>query len=177
MLFTESAIRAEDKYRREVLRDQYQRTSKVGMAAKAAGLVVVASMVLAACGIPADNQTGAPQQTNTFDNGPTWQPNTELLDEVLGRQIVEIPAVEFGGMVAPIGTPDQADIESVLPQAFDAGVFSGPTWDPNRIALGEVLNPQTDHGVFSGPTWQPDSAKLREVLGTDQYTHQPSGPR
>ena len=165
---SEEAVRAEDKYRRNLLRDQNQTSGNVK---RAVGVIVIASamaLVLAACGVPVDND-GAAIQAPTQPNSqletpaaPGWQPNPAIT----GGGVVIVP--EFGGMPAPIG---RADTSGFL---ADYGVFSGPTHQPNQKALQEVLG--IDTSVFEGPTHQPDLAKLESILN-GSYSTPASGPR
>ncbi len=158
MLIGEDFLKAEHKYRGELLRDQYQKP-KMSSLAKAATLIVVVSILLAACGIPVDSEARArvePSATETAivrDEGPSWEPNYSLLESILNEQ-------------------DQASVVGTSVVA-DFGVFAGPTWQPDMAKLDSILNPQTDVGVFTGPSWEPDRGRLETILNP----HQPAGPR
>ncbi len=127
MLIGEDFLKAEHKYRRELLRDQNQK-AKMGSFAKAATLIFVASLMLATCGIPAEDgaaETVEPSATDLAiarDGAPTWEPNRSLLDEILSAQR-QTEVLEIG-------------------VAADVGVFAGPTWDPDYGRLEKVLNRQ-----------------------------------
>lgn len=59
MLMSNDFVKAEDKYRRSFLRDQYQ-TESTGRASKVVAVLVVAgALLLAACGDPNETQSGA----------------------------------------------------------------------------------------------------------------------
>jgi len=100
MLFTQEAIEAEDKYRREVLRDQNQTQPKGRTRTAVFALVVAGAVALAACGIPAETEVGAPtvvtrEAPSILTNpGPSWAPNLAAITPVA-------PGIEFGGMPAP----------------------------------------------------------------------------
>jgi hypothetical protein len=158
MLIGEDFLKAEHKYRGELLRDQYQKP-KMSSLAKAATLIVVVSILLAACGIPVDNEAWArmePSATETAivrDEGPSWEPNYSLLESILNEQ-------------------DQASVAGTSVVA-DVGVFAGPTWQPDMAKLDSILSQYADFGVFTGPAGEPDRARLESILNPQQ----PSGPR
>ncbi len=158
MLIGEDFLKAEHKYRGELLRDQYQKP-KMSSLAKAATLIVVVSILLAACGIPAENQAGARMDISATDaaiardKAPTWEPDRARLESILNEQ----------AQVSVAGTSVVADV----------GVFAGPTWRPNYGRLDSVLSQYADFGGFTGPTWDPDRARLETILNPQQ----PSGPR
>ncbi len=89
MLIGEDFLKAEHKYRGELLRDQYQKP-KMSSLAKAATLIVVVSILLAACGTPVEVQSATrvePSATDAAiarDAAPAWDPDYEALDEILG---------------------------------------------------------------------------------------------
>ena len=136
MLIGEDFLKAEHKYRGELLRDQYQKP-KMSSIAKAATLIVVVSIFLAACGIPVEVQSGArvePSATDAAiarDAAPTWDPDYEALDEILGAY----------------GRTSVAETSIVA----DFGVFTGPSWEPDRALLESILNRQVDE-PSSGPS-------------------------
>ncbi|MCZ6456082.1 MAG: hypothetical protein O6650_02405 [Actinobacteria bacterium] len=158
MLIGEDFLKAEHKYRGELLRDQYQKP-KMSSLAKAATLIVVVSILLAACGTPVEVQSATrvePSATDAAiarDAAPAWDPDYEALDEILGAY----------GRTSVAGTSVIADF----------GVFAGPTWQPDMAKLDSILNPQTDVGVFTGPSWEPDRGRLETILNP----HQRAGPR
>ena len=165
----EQAVKAEDNYRRELMRDQNQ---KSGNLRRVSTVIVIASalaFVLAACGVPS-NDTGTLEAPGSIDGihtdpGPSWQPNTGA---VSGGGVVLVP--EVGGMVPPIGPPSAGILEDYLP---DHGVFAGPTWQPNLAELEKYLG--IDTSFFAGPSHQPDLGKLDEILNP-QRADQPGGP-
>lgn len=86
MLVSYAAVKAEHEYRREILRDQYQK--KMSVVSKGAMAVVLASVLAAACGtvITDDGVPVVDRQANVVaDAGPSWEPNHALLDDYLGR--------------------------------------------------------------------------------------------
>lgn len=86
MLIGNDFAKAEDKYRRDVLRDQYPREK---LSIRRAGLaivvtVVLVAMLLSACGIP--EETAAPvvaPAQSVRDVAPAWEPNGTLMDSIL----------------------------------------------------------------------------------------------
>lgn len=146
MLFTQEAIKAEDKYRREVLRDQYQ-TQPTGRARKAVvALAVAGAVALAACGIPAETEVGAPNVADGLssiltDPGPSWAPNLAAITPVA-------PTIEFGGMPAP---GSWQSIETVVMSAHletDTGSVNNtePFGHPNYGRLQTYLGATTATG-------------------------------
>ena len=84
MLTSYEAVKAEHEYRREVLRDQYQK--KMSVVSKGAAAVVLASVLAAACGavVTDDGAPVADRESNVVvDAGPVWQPNGALFEEYL----------------------------------------------------------------------------------------------
>jgi len=59
MLMSNEFVKAEDKYRRDLLRDQYQAESTGKVGKVVAVLVVAGALLLAACGDPNETQSGA----------------------------------------------------------------------------------------------------------------------
>lgn len=110
MLTTYSHLKAEDKYRRDALRDQYQMEKKGRIGKVVATLVVAGAVVLAACGAVADTRTIA-QSQSVNDIAPNWQPNVKLLEEILGDD--EQPVTEPGGIGAPNWKPNWEAATSV----------------------------------------------------------------
>jgi hypothetical protein len=147
MLFIQEAIKAEDKYRREVLRDQYQ--TKSGRGGKTvATLVVAGAIALAACGIPAETEAGAPNVATDgpssilTDPGPSWAPNLP------GPVSPAAPTIEFGGMPAP---GSWQSIETVVMSAHleaDTGSVNNtePFGHPNYGRLQTYLGVQSVTG-------------------------------
>jgi hypothetical protein len=93
VLFSKEFIDAEHKYRGELLRDQ---NHAVGIRWKAVAVVVIASIVLAACGAeakdPASQASPAGvQHQGVRDVAPPWEPNYDLLAEILGPEYAEPP--------------------------------------------------------------------------------------
>lgn len=58
MLMSNEFVKAEDKYRRDFLRDQYQAESTGKVGKVVAVLVVAGALLLAACGDPNETQSG-----------------------------------------------------------------------------------------------------------------------
>lgn len=157
MLTTHSHLNAEDKYRREVLRDQYQTETKGRVAKTATALVVAGAIALTACGVPAETDAGAAADTQSailIDNGPTWDPNRAMLeeilstqgsvDEVLGTQVDEF---EFGPMAAPSWQPDTDAVESIT--GVDTGSVNNtePFGHPNYGRLSNYLGTESSSGI------------------------------
>lgn len=65
MLIGNEFVRAEDKYRRDLLRDQYQSESSGRVGKVVAVLVVAGALILAACGDPGDADLGVTRTTAT----------------------------------------------------------------------------------------------------------------
>jgi hypothetical protein len=147
MLFTPEAIKAEDKYRREILRDQYQTQPTRRARNVVVALVVAGAVALAACGIPAETEVGAPNvitdQPSSIltDPGPSWAPN--LPGPV-------IPTIEFGGMPAPGSW-----------QSIETAVLSAHV----EADMGSVNNTE--------PVGHPNYGRLQTYLGAQSVT----GPR
>jgi hypothetical protein len=74
MLFSHDFIRAEDKYRREVMRDQARKGNHVF--AKTATAIVVAALLVTACGDPV-SETGQPSSQRFLEV------NTSALDALV----------------------------------------------------------------------------------------------
>lgn len=142
MFTTYSHLKAEDKYRRDVLRDQYQTKNEAGIAKTVAALVVAGAIVLAACGIPSEADSGAVSSvtgTRSFlaDPGPVWSPNLSVL----------IPAAEFGGMAAPGWQPNLDAITTVRPQVETNTIRdTEPPGPPNYGRLETALGAAPAHG-------------------------------
>jgi hypothetical protein len=157
MFTTYSQLKAEDKYRREVLRDQYQTEAK-GRAGKAVtALVVAGAIALAACGVPVEADTGAALNTQSAiltDNGPSWEPNAALLDEILNAQerntevlAARIEASEFGPMAAPSWQPNTGAVEATTEPAPGAVNDTEPFGHPNYGRLETYLGTQPSSGI------------------------------
>ncbi len=120
MFTTYSHLKAEDNYRREVLRDQ-NRTGKRGRVGKAVAALVVAGVIaLAACGTVGEPEAMV-QSVN--DIAPAGQPDVGRLGEILGAY--DSPDIEFGGLDAPDWEPNWGAAGSLSP-----GGFSGPAHGP-----------------------------------------------
>jgi hypothetical protein len=143
MLMSDEFVRAEDRYRREILQDQNQVMPRSRGKRTIAGLALAGAIVLAACGAPAEADTAAvapaiptPSAILT-DPGPTWEPNLKAVQETLTA-----PRVEFGGMAAP-------------------------SWQPNRTVLEQVLSePETGTLNNSEPFGYPNYGRLESYLGS-----------
>jgi hypothetical protein len=158
MFTTYSQLKAEDKYRREVLRDQYQTEAK-GRAGKAVtALVVAGAIALAACGVPVEADTGAALNTQSAiltDNGPSWEPNAALLDEILNAQerntevlAARIEASEFGPMAAPSWQPSHGAVDAVFRRPDTGSVNdTEPFGHPNYGRLETYLGAQPASGI------------------------------
>jgi len=149
MLMSNEFVTAEDKYRREALRDQNQNGTKTGRAGRTVTVLLVAGAVaLAACGVPQDADGGVANVSRTpsailTDPGPPWQPNFPAIVPVSPLA----PAIEFGGMAAPSWQPNQKALEEIL-GVPDTGVIgeSEPTGHPNYGRLATYLGEEPASG-------------------------------
>jgi hypothetical protein len=117
MLMSNHFVKAHDTYRRKVLRDQYQNDG--GYVGIAAALILVAAMIVAACGTAVETGTGTTSSNQAVrDVAPTWEPNQSLLDPILEAQATVgtslAPQIEFGGMAAPSWQPDYTKLETSM---------------------------------------------------------------
>jgi hypothetical protein len=98
MLMSNEFVRAEDKYRRDLLRDQYQ-TQTTGRVGKVVAVLVVAgALLLAACGDPGDTNPGARETTAT--EATTEQGSADDVTVVPAPE-KKTPEEEFSGVSAP----------------------------------------------------------------------------
>lgn len=131
MLMSNEFVKAEDKYRRESLRDQYQTDAKGRVGKAVTALVVAGAIALAACGVPAQG-SGAVQSTpakvttdleHAFSGTPAPMPQGSrgLMSAILGPETADLETV-FSGIAAPV-----TGIGAItLPQQGDAELrFSG----------------------------------------------------
>lgn len=114
MLIGEDFLKAEEKYRRERIgRDARQG----GWYMRAVGALVVASMLLVACGAPADSTPDEAQSVArpvvVQDHAPAWQPSQTLLASILEGEEQDAPA-EIGGTRAPSWDPNYAALQSYM---------------------------------------------------------------
>ncbi|HEX6299679.1 MAG TPA: hypothetical protein VF148_04365 [Acidimicrobiia bacterium] len=93
-------VRAEHKYRGEVLRDQYQSepTGKVGKVV--AVLVVAGALLLAACGTPTDTDPGADQPSDSTVVQSQDQESSGAVQVLPAREEMTSEE-EFSGIPAP----------------------------------------------------------------------------
>lgn len=94
MLIGNDFVRAEDKYRREVLRDQYQTRSTGRVGKTVAALVVAGAIVLAACGTAVDTETKT--EAATADVGvPAVVIQTSPKPQTLEERFSGVPAPDW----------------------------------------------------------------------------------
>lgn len=151
MLMSNDFIKAYDKYRREVLRDQYQNSG--GNRGRTATLILVAAMIVAACGIAVETGTGTVSSNLAVrDVAPTWEPNQSLLDPILETQaIVGIslaPQIEFGGMAAPSWQPDYTKLETSMDRNEETQSVANtePPGTPNHGLLKAIVGAEPASG-------------------------------
>ena len=157
MLMSNEFVRAEDNYRRQVLQDQYQTETKGRAGKTVTALVVAGAIALAACGVPAEGDVGAAntQSAILVDNGPTWEPNQAMLEEILNPQesdaevlAARIETKEFGPMPAPSWQPSQAALDAVFRQPDTGSVNNTePFGHPNYGRLENYLGAQPSTGI------------------------------
>ncbi|MGD2059696.1 MAG: hypothetical protein PVF87_02415 [Acidimicrobiia bacterium] len=150
-------VKAEDNYRREVLRDQNRAETKGRARKTVAALLVVGAVALAACGAPAGADTGKVANTESAiltDNGPTWEPNRALLEETLNPQesdvevmAARIEAPEYGPMAAPSWQPDTDAVEEGIESDPDGINDIEPFGHPNYGRLETYLGAQPSSGI------------------------------
>ena len=111
MLFGEDFVKAEDKYRREQLRDQNHQTWTFG---RVTTLIVVASIVVAACGVAPQDVSSPQVRTNSGliqDLAPVGTPNLAAIGSHRLYQAPEMFPIVAGGVsgliqdLAPVGIP------------------------------------------------------------------------
>lgn len=128
MFTTYSHLKAEDKYRREVLRDQSQIETKGRVGKAVTALVVAGALALAACGATASD-TGevqnAPARAETDleyafggTQAPTPQGSRGLMSTILASDAAD-PELAFSGVEAPTAEASALDLP-------DSGPASGP---------------------------------------------------
>jgi hypothetical protein len=81
--------------------------------------LIIAGLILAACGVPDNTDTGAVSIIQMVrDVAPAWEPNQTLLDAAINTKsssrAVVVTAVEFGGLPAPMWDPDYGNLETIL---------------------------------------------------------------
>lgn len=118
MLMSNEFVKAEDKYRRELLRDQYQSETTGRVGKIVAVLVVAGAFLLTACGVPSDSNPGA---------GVTTAPEVTTQQGSAGEVTVapaepKTPEEEFSGVPAPDWHPKYG----CLPLAEQTERASGP---------------------------------------------------
>lgn len=121
MLLSNEFVKAEDKYRRDLLRDQYQSepTGRPGKVGKVVAVLVVAgALLLAACGAPTDSNPGA--------------------DGTVATEVTTEQESAGGATVVPAG-------ETMTPEEEFSGV-AAPDWHPKYGRL-----PLTEQESRSGP--------------------------
>jgi hypothetical protein len=161
MLFTPEAIRAEDKYRREALRDQNQTQPKGRARTAVVALVVAGAIALAACGIPAET---APEVSAILaDNGPSWAPDFGALTPSAAA-----PALELGIMAAPVGPPMLIPVPEYGPMPAPGSWQSIPTF-----VLSAHLEADADSVNNTEPFGHPNYGRLQTYLGVQSVP----GPR
>jgi len=161
MLFTQEAIRAEDKYRREALRDQNQTQAKGRARTAVVGFVVAGAIVLAACGIPAET---APEVSPILaDNGPSWAPDFGAL-----APSPTAPPLELGIMAAPVGPP-------MFIPAPEYGPMPAPgSWQSiETVVLSAHLEADEASVNNTEPFGHPNYGRLQTYLGIQSVP----GPR
>ncbi|HEX6299749.1 MAG TPA: hypothetical protein VF148_04720 [Acidimicrobiia bacterium] len=144
-------IKAEDKYRREVLRDQYQ--DKGGNVGITAALILVAAMIVAACGTAVETGTGTVSSNQAVrDVAPVWEPNHSMLDSILEAQatvgISLAPPIEFGGMAAPSWQPDFSKLEKIMDRDEETQAVGNtePSGTPNYALLERIVGAEPASG-------------------------------
>lgn len=169
----ELAVKAENNYRRELLRDQYQNGK--GTVAKASTLVVVASLVLAACGAAAPTESADADRRDVVaqvsDPGPEWQPDETALNTVLNG--VEVLGFSVEAENTGVWGEDADRLQSVLSELAKASSYAD-----ERSTLSEFLNgtnEATEHFKSFEPQGDPNYARLETYLGDG--SNDPSGPR
>lgn len=100
MLMSNEFVRAEHKYRAEVLRDQYQSESTGRVGKVFTVLVVAGALLLAACGTPVDTNNGADQQPDSTVAKPQDQESSGAAQVLPAREEMT-PEEEFSGVPAP----------------------------------------------------------------------------
>lgn len=155
MFTTYSHLKAEDNYRRELLRDQRHTDTKGRAARTVAALVLVGAMALAACGAPVEADAGNPADTQSAilsDNGPTWEPYRALLEEIL--------------------TIEESDLEVMAAriEAPEYGPMAAPSWQPSRDALGSFSEVDTGSVSNTEPFGHPNYGRLDTYLGTERLS-------
>jgi len=110
MLIGNEFVKAEDKYRRELLRDQYQSEPSGKVGKIVAILVVAGALLLAACGIPSDSNSLA---GGTVEAVVTTEPTP-------AGDVIVVPAreektleEEFSGVTAPDWHPKNGHLTVV----------------------------------------------------------------
>ena len=98
MLIGNEFVKAEDNYRRELLRDQYQSESTSPLRKVVAVLVIAGALLLAACGIPSDGNSGADE---TGAPVVTTEPTPAGDVTVAPGAETKTPEEEFSGVPAP----------------------------------------------------------------------------
>lgn len=153
MLIGNDFVNAEDKYRRQVLRDQYPHKrlndTRAGLAMVVTAMVV--AVLLAACGRP--EEAAAPviaSSQSIQDVAPAWNP-TALLESILATYSGDITAVhdpEFGGKPAPAWLPNAARLRAIR-GALEVTQSVGntkPHGTPNYGLLQSILGSEPTSG-------------------------------
>lgn len=123
MLIGNEFVKAEDKYRREKLRDQ--NTGKSSMV-KVATLATAVAMVLATSGTAIANDADtATAQAVARDDAPAWEPNGDLLDVVLNAEVKSATVVVDSRHLGPSWSPNRTLLEEIVGSGYSEPA-SGP---------------------------------------------------